>query len=197
LDFRIFSFVHSLRIDTSEFSKTFSHVWCKFNAISSRHPFLAVPTIFIIVTTATFYGKRRTLEILTRNISSGGRGWSWVRDGKRGRNSLETAVPGRGISFPWRLPVNATLPPYRSQRRRHRRRRVCSCSCAPWFRFRFSHPRSPFSPGDAYYRLGFELLPTPPNVPSPSVLSLWRSLFASVRITLTPSFSSFSSFRAM
>jgi len=176
--------------------QTFFHIRCKFDAISSWHPFVPVTTVFIIVTTARFHGKR-TLEILTRNISSGGRGWSWVGDGKRGRNSLETAVPGRGISFPWRLPVNATLPPYRSQRRRHRRRWVYSCSCAPWFRFRFSYPRSPFSPGDAYYRLGFELLPTPPNVPSPSVPSLWRSLFASVRITLTPSSSPFSSFRAM
>lgn len=86
-----------------------------------------------------FPRKRRTLEILARNVGSGGREATVETRGWAGR-------PPRlgGISFPWRLPANATLPPYRGRRRRHRRRRVCSCSCAPWFRFRF--PPSAFTP---------------------------------------------------
>lgn len=84
-----------------------------------------------------------------------------------------------GISFPWRLPANATLPPYRGRRRRHRRRRVCSCSCAPWFRFR-SPPR-PRSPPRCPPSSRLELPPTPPGAPSPSAPSLRRSPFASVR----------------
>jgi len=124
---------------------------------------------------AMFPRKRRTLEILARNVGSGG----WVGGG--GRNSREwEGRPPRlgGISFPWRLPANATLPPYRGRRRRHRRRRVCSCSCAPWFRFRSPPLRPRYPPSSR-----LELPPTPPGAPSPSAPSLRRSPFASVRTT--------------
>lgn len=127
---------------------------------------------------ATLPGKSRTLEILARNVGSGER----VVAAAVAAAELPRGRPPwlGGISFPWRLPANATLPPYRGRRRRHRRRRVCSCSCAPWFRFRSpSRPSPPRCPPSFW----FELPPTPPGAPTPSAPSLRRSPFASVRAT--------------
>lgn len=135
----------------------------KFDAISPRRP-SPVAAVVSATPPATFPGKRRTLEILARNVGSGGRvtavetPWGVEEEGRPPRLG--------GISFPWRLPANATLPPYRGRRRRHRRRRVCSCSCAPWFRFRyppFPPPPSPVSvhPPGARRRPGSSFHPRP------------------------------------
>lgn len=134
---------------------SFSRTWRKFDAISRRLPF-PVGRCRHREPRSSFPGKRRTLEILARNVGSG------ERERGDGRNSRRGRPPWLGgISFPWRLPANATLPPYRGRRRRHRRRRVCSCSCAPWFRFRSPTRPYPPSPPRCPPSSRFELPPTP------------------------------------